>query len=96
MSTDRPRHACDLPAWLEAEHAGRLDEADEAFGAVFISHAVPLDPPAGFTDAVVGLAMQAQRPAAAWFGVPARLLIVASMVLMALPVRCWPASACST
>lgn len=86
MSSDSHRAGPDLPAWIEAERAGRLDEADAAFAAIFAVHALQLSPPDGFADAVVGRAMRAYRPAAAWLGVPVRLLTTLALILMGLPI----------
>ncbi len=86
MSSDSRLAGRDLTAWFEAEQAGHLDEADTAFAGIFAAHAPRLSPPAAFADVMVARAMQACRPAAAWFGAPVRLLIVLSMVLMGLPI----------
>jgi hypothetical protein len=86
MSDDRHRVGSQVSGWIEAEQAGRLDEAEAGLAGMFAACAPPLSPPDAFADAVVSRAMRAYHPSIAWFGVPVRLLIVCSMVLMGLPI----------
>ncbi|HOC18946.1 MAG TPA: hypothetical protein PKK95_11790 [Vicinamibacterales bacterium] len=86
MSSDSHRPGAELPGWIEAEMAGRLDEADAAFARIFAASTERLAPPARFADLVVERALRAREPSAAWLGVPVRLLIGLAMVLMGLPI----------
>lgn len=86
MSDDRHRVGSRVTGWIEAEQAGRFDEAEAGLTWMFASCAPPLSPPETFADAVVERALRAAGPAAAWLGRPVRLLIVAAMILMGLPI----------
>ncbi|MBP1633432.1 MAG: hypothetical protein H6Q10_6 [Acidobacteria bacterium] len=85
MSDETPRVDL-LSGWMEAERAGRLDEAEAAFAVIFAGHVSPLAPPPSFADAVVARAVAPWRPSPVRLGLPVRALIASAVVLMGLPL----------
>jgi hypothetical protein len=83
----------ELRRWLAAEAAGRLDDAEEALGALFARLPRPA-PPAGFAGRVMRAAGWSPAalagPAAAPVRWPLRAALVASLVLVGLAVRALP------
>lgn len=55
----------ELKRWMEAEGEGRLDEADQLFGALFAQHVPVLAPPSAFADRVAREAFAA-RASSPW------------------------------
>jgi len=72
-----------LSRWLVAEEAGRADEAEAAFSALFADRVPVLAPPLAFTGRVVD-AVLARRTASPWTWLPVRLLGASAAVVMGL------------
>ena len=72
-----------LGRWLEAERAGRADEADAVFSALFADRVPVLVPPPVFAERVVSLALSA-RAGSPWAWRSVRVLGAGVAVLMGL------------
>ncbi len=69
--------------WLEAEGAGRADEADAVFSALFAEQVPVLVPPQAFTERVVNSVLSA-RAGSPWAWQSVRALGATAAVLMGL------------